>query len=178
MRRARILSIVYVGIFASVANTAIGQVCPPRPGLPANWCAGASVAHGKWQGPGIPPNNFNPKAIPSPPPNNFGSNFVPNYGPPPSPGYTPSPPPNNFGVPAPPGYTPSPPPNNFGVPAPPGNFGSPPGYNVAVVPPGPYPASYQIQCFVDQINFCTFDYPAPVPSGTQCHCGNYPGITP
>jgi hypothetical protein len=42
--------------------------------------------------------------------------------------------------------------------------------------PGPPSQAYQIQCVVDG-GSCAFLNSSPVPSGTACYCGNYPGFT-
>lgn len=147
MKPAKLFSVVLTLCLAAVAHSAFAQSCPPRAGYPPNWC----VPRSKWQGPGVPPNNFQPSS------------------------------PNAQQIPGAPMPMQAPGPMPMQPQIPGGQMAMQPG-QMPMVPQMPVTPTnnwgYQIQCFIDQTNYCTFNYPSQVPSGTGCHCGDYPGVTP
>lgn len=151
MRRAPSMFLILLVSSLIFVSDAFAQ-CPPRPGVPpnSNWC------RARIQAPGI---TANPFAM-SP------QNTVPSV---PNPGF--AVPQAPIGAVAGGGVPAMPAPAIAMAPSPP--LGGLPG-----VPPPPGGGPVQVQCFIDQVNFCLVVAPSMPPSGTGCYCGAYPGQTP
>jgi hypothetical protein len=151
MRRAPLAIAALIANLAFIPDV-LAQACPPRTGMPANWC----VPHNKYGVPSTPMNSFTTGQPTYP---------QPSYSQPPQTSFSPSPP-NYAGVPAAPG-----------IPLSAMQWQQP---QIPYPPPAPQEDGgpvYAVRCFVDQVNYCDFGAPYQPPSGASCHCGSYSGIT-